>query len=131
MGLEMRGSMLLYIALFSTMNFTPSWRLGALFALTLYFYFTRDVVVGFAFFAGALLADLSIVLGNTTPSSPRIHSGESFAGHRLAKKYWPIALAVFALFIGGQPDHNTDRTFWSRIVQNLGQMIFPAGGNRP
>jgi hypothetical protein len=127
MGFEMRGSMLLYITLFTTMSFTPSWRLGAFGVLAAYFFISRDLLSGFTFFAGALLADLSLILVKISlPQSPNLN-GPSRVRRRFFG-YWPIGLAILALFIGGFPDRDTHRMAWSRILGAVGYWIFPAGG---
>jgi hypothetical protein len=127
MGFEMRGSMLVYIALFTTMSFTPSWRMAAFGVLAAYFFISRDLLSGFTFFAGVLLADLSLILGKISlPPSPNL-SGQSTVRRRFLG-YWPIGLAIFALFIGGFPDRDTHRIAWSRYLASVGYWIFPAGG---
>jgi hypothetical protein len=127
MGFEMRGSMLIYIALFTTMSFTPSWRVATFGFLAAYFFISRDFLSGFTFFAGALLADLSLILGKISlPPSPTLN-GQSKVRRRFLG-HWPIGLAILALFIGGFPDRDIHRTAWSRILGSVGYWIFPASG---
>jgi hypothetical protein len=122
----MRGSSLIFICLFSTMSFTPSWRLAALCVMAMYSFISRDLLSGFTFFAGAILADISLILGTISlPPSPNL-SAQSRPRFRIFQ-YWPIGLAILALFIGGFPDRDINRMAWSRFLASIGKWIFPSG----
>jgi len=124
MGLELRGSTLLYISLLATATFTPRWRRVAFFGMACYFYFIADLVVGFVFFMGGLLADLFLVLGNTS-APPSAALGRTCSVKNLCLKVAPSLLAIIALFVGSQPANAPDRASWSKHLNWLGKQIFP------
>src|SRR5271170_4633936 len=102
--------MLLFVGLFATASCTQFARTVLLFALNAYFYEAGDLLSGFLFYSGALLADLSLFFTET-------------------RKRWPVALTVLSLFLASYPDH-PERAAWSRVLKSLfDQYITPSGGN--
>jgi len=99
LGFEMRGSMLLFIGLLATASCTPTARTVLLFSLIAYFYEAGDLLSGFLFYSGALLADVSLCIPET-------------------KKRWPIALTILALFFGSYPNE-PERAAYSRFLKTV------------
>jgi hypothetical protein len=131
MSLEMRGSMLLWITLIPTMNFTTRWRVVVLLLGAFYFYCARDLALLFLFYSGALLADLSLAMGSTatlkSPSSPTFQRSR-VCTKQIIKRYWPIVTAIIGLFLGCLPERNPDRQWWSRTLTEYGKAFFPEVG---
>lgn len=90
------------------------------------FSYSEDFLCGVHFYTGALLAELSLVVGNSsyrTSTSRRIrHCGLL----RIVKNYWAIILAIFALVLGSYPDSGEEQAAWSRFLFQLGWLIFPS-----
>ena len=99
LGFELRGSMLLFMGLFATASCTPLARTVLLLFLSAYFYEAGDLLSGFLFFSGSLLANLSLCIPQT-------------------RKRWPLALTVLSLFLASYPDQ-PERAAWSRVLKSL------------
>lgn len=129
MAYELRGSLTVYIILVITSPFTPFWRNSTFLFLTAYsFVYDSDVLLNIPFYAGALLADLSLVVNANNFPTLRLWSGELRIARlqRFIINRWPIMLAIFAFFVGSCPPFNADRTAWSRfIVQLFAPLIRP------
>lgn len=104
----MRGSMLLFLGLLATASCTPIARTILLLALTAYFYEAGDILSGFLFYSGALLADLSLCL-------PEI------------KKRWSAALTVLSLFLASYPNE-PERAAYSRFLKMLFDRYITSSG---
>jgi len=120
--------MQVYLMLLVTSAFTPSWRCAVFLAITAHcVYCEPDVLISVPFYAGALLAELSLILNNNNISrSPPWNIG--FYGGRLLpspiKKHWPIILAIFALFISSFPVEGYEQRAWSLFLAGIGDYIF-------
>jgi hypothetical protein len=120
MPYEMRGSLLVYFTLFVTSGFTRSWRrtiLALAFVLSIYW---DDLLCGGHFYAGVLLADLSISMPPPTLSPvapPR--------ALRFVKLYYPFLLGAVGLGLAScrlpEPGSSVG---WSRTVLHI---FFGAG----
>jgi hypothetical protein len=120
----MRGSMLVFLSLTATSSFTSLARTCLLLVITIYFYEANEVLSGFCFFAGVLLADLSLVLKNSESSH--------FISSVRSRKKWPVALTVISLFLASFPPENFDRAAYSRFVEKIFQRyITVSGGTCP
>lgn len=123
MRYELLGSMWLYLVLGATAGYTPFWRRTILVAMTVVSCLVPDTVFsGVAFFAGSLLADLSIVL-DVDNSVPSLHVHRY--GRRFVKVAWPIALFILSLFFASYPDSGADRMAWSRVLTQIAVSLFP------
>jgi len=123
MRYELLGSMWLYLILGATSGFTPFWRRTILFAMNIICALVPDSVFsGVAFFTGALLADLSLVLeANNSMSTKRICR----QGRRFLRVVWPIGLFIVALFCASYPDHGEERMAWSHFLTRIAVAVFP------
>ena len=135
MAHEIRGSMMVYLALVATSGLTSFYRTAVLFGLLFFsIYNDDDVLLNIPFFTGALLADLSLVLSNAT--APIIHSsprsiklgGVRIQLHRIP---WPLIIFGFAMFFGSYPPDSYEMAHWSQFLFNFGQIIFPYGCTSP
>jgi hypothetical protein len=117
--IELRGSMLVYFTLVVTADFTPFCRNTVFFVLLLYFLYSGDLMAEIPFYIGALLADLSLVLQSeslcTSPPSSKF---------KYVRKYWPICLAIFALYLSSYPTNHAELAAWSRFMTRLGEQYF-------
>ena len=121
MSFELRGSMLLYLTITATANFTPAWRAAVIFALTAFFYAAGDIFTTCTFLFGASLANLQLVLGDLFPESQPAHTRRSFGVRWIIQQSWPMALIAVALFSVGI----TANPIWPTIFQRIGSTIFP------
>jgi hypothetical protein len=94
--------MLLFIGLFATASCTPFARTLLILSLNAYFYEAGDLLSGFLFYSGALLADLSLSISET----------------RKRWLQWSIALTILSLFFASYPSQ-PERAAWSRFLKNL------------
>jgi len=94
--------MLLFIGLFATASCTPFSRTLLLLSLNAYFYEAGDLLSGFLFYSGALLADLSLSISET----------------RKRWLQWSIALTILSLFLASYPSQ-PERAAWSRFLKSL------------
>jgi hypothetical protein len=107
-----------------TSAFTPSWRCAVFLTITAHcVYCETDILGSVPFYAGALLAELSLSLNNNNISrSPTWNIG--FYGGRLLlspiKKYWTIVLTIFALFIASFPVEGYEKRAWSVFLSRFG-----------
>jgi hypothetical protein len=127
---EVRGSMIVYLALGTTSAFTPGARRATFIVLTTYAFFYGDFLGDVPFYIGALLADMALCLKNSSLSQPSL-SSRTIGPYRLisiVKSYWPIALAIFALFIGSYPPDSPDRATWSNFLYRMAYSVNPAAG---
>src|SRR5271170_6057379 len=94
--------MLLFVGLFATASCTQFARTVLLFALNAYFYEAGDLLSGFLFYSGALLADLSLSISE------------------IRKRWiqWSIALTILSLFLASYPTR-PERAAWSRFLKSL------------
>jgi hypothetical protein len=121
---ELRGSMAVYLVLFVTSAFTPVSRGVVFFGLTLYSIFWGDLLADAPFYAGMLLADLSLVVGSNDSSKPI--SSSPLGRFVLIKSCWPIAMALFGLYVGSFPFGAAEKANWANNLQWLGYTLFPS-----
>ena len=119
--------MLIYLTILATANFTPTWRVAVMFALTAFFYAAGEIFGTCTFLFGALLANLQLVLGDRFPESQTDSSRRSFCV-RSAKQSWPVALFVVALLSDGLPVSGPPKPIWTSIFRRIGIAIFPENG---
>jgi hypothetical protein len=108
-----------YLVLIVTASFTPYWRCAILIILLSWSVYWGDLLAEIPFYTGALLADMSILLSKAnnsistaTPRFDRIN------------KYWPMSLGIFGLFLCSYPTNNAQMAGWSRVLIQIGHMIF-------
>jgi hypothetical protein len=96
------------------------------FSIAAYFYLSGSFIAVLAFLAGALLADLSLVLGGPLPSVP---PAIPFLFARVFVRRGVLSfLLTLALFVGSYPESDVERATWSHQLQQIGLQIFPEGG---
>jgi len=119
MAIELRGSMLVYLALVVTSAFTPFYRCAVFVFLTANSLWCGDILGEVPFYTGVLLADMSLLLNDEPLVSPR------WVGPRLQRvqKYWPFILALFGLFLASYPPVDPDLSGWSRFLTRVGHRI--------
>jgi hypothetical protein len=130
LGWEMRGSMLLFLGLTMFVQFTCFWRRVFLIYATAYFFENGEFSPAL-FYAGALLAEISLVVSLQPQTITPAHDnrGVSQPWKMLLKKYWPVALAILALFIGSSPPEGQHRAAYSRFLWTFFERhITPNGG---
>jgi hypothetical protein len=123
LGWEMRGSMMVFLVLSVTAVCTSFWRRVILVCSTLYFYKSGEFIPPFLFFAGTLLAEISLLqiahakdrAANGILDIPESHSRST----RLVQRYWPTALFIFALYLGTAPPENSHRAAHSRFLRKV------------
>jgi hypothetical protein len=118
LAIELRGSLLVYFTLVITAAFTAFFRRAVFGVLLAYSIYCGDLLGESPFYIGALLADLSIVLSsNKGPTAP--------VSQRRARwqKYWPIGLAILALYLSSYPTNNPQLAGWSRSLMSLGYAV--------
>ena len=122
---EMVGSLSLYTALIATSGFTPVWRCAALVFMDAYCLYNPDTFyTGVCFFTGAILADLSLTLEDTSTSSTAQYTrGRGLI--KIVKLGLPIILAIFAVYVGSYPEENPDHYTWSKTLHQWGDYIAP------
>ena len=119
-----RGSLLVYLTVVITSGLASFWRRAILvlaFALSIYF---DDLFCGGHFFAGSVLAELSI---STEPMrSPAAWSPVPALGpfNRRAKGCAPFLLSGVGLYLASYPIDGAENMAWSRILLHLGNHIF-------
>jgi len=117
----MRGSFLVFLVLTTTASHTILIRRTILALTALYFFNSGEFLSTFCFFSGALLADLSLYLrayASDSHSSPPQHHPKS-RWQAIIAEHWPVALAMFALFLGTMPPEDQDFVKYSRLVYNF------------
>jgi hypothetical protein len=122
MPYEMRGSMLVYFTLFVTSGFTRSWRRTILvlaFGLSIY---SDDFLCGAHFYAGVLLAELSISM--PAPALSPFPAPRTF---RLVKLYYPFLLGAVGLYLASCTFSGAGSVAWSRTLLHLGSHVFGTG----
>lgn len=125
MAYEIRGSILVYLAIIVSASFTPSARVATFLGLTLYSVWFGDFLADIPFYAGALLADLSLVLASSA-SQNTVSSWNTGPRFRGIKNTLPMALGLFGLFLGSYPPDATEMSSWSIFITNLGLAVFPS-----
>jgi peptidoglycan/LPS O-acetylase OafA/YrhL len=123
--------MVVYLTLLVTAAFTPFKRCITLLAVTAYcIYCDIDVLLNLPFFAGALLADLSLVVGDNSHTSALTPNIKTYRpGHLLRsclRTYWPICLAIVGLFIGSYPPGSPELSAWSWFLYQSGNPFLPS-----
>jgi len=116
MPYEMRGSLLVYLTLFVSSGFTRAWRRAILvlaFGLSIYW---DDVLCGGHFFAGVLLAELSMSM-----PAPVLSPVPTPGPFRLVKLYYPFLLAAVGLCL---VSCRVPEAGWSRTLLHI---FFGAG----
>ena len=135
LGWEMRASMLEFLVLSMTANFTVFWRRVFLFACAVYFFRTGEFPSPFLFFSGALFAELSLYLKAQPASVPRATVDLPAALRPLARmirNYWTTALTILAFYLASAPAEQPERAAWSRqLFQFFTKYISPTGGLFP
>jgi len=122
MAYELRGSMMVYLTLLATSNFTPSWRVAAYIFLTGYSVWFGNLLGDIPFYSGVLLADLSLVIHSNPQTLTRAHR---LLG--LVRNGWPMVLAFVALFISSYPpEGGVELAAWSRFLIRWGYLFFPS-----
>lgn len=123
MAYEFRGSMMVYLTLIATSNFTPTWRVATYILLTVYACLFGNLLGDIPFYSGVLLADLSLVINSKSQTVAR--SAHTLFG--FFKWNWAIAVAFVALFISSYPpEGGVDLAAWSRLLAGWGNMFFPS-----
>lgn len=126
MAHELRGSMMIYLALTVTASFTPINRCLVLFGLIAYATWVDIDVLGLVpFYTGALLADMSIVLNSNCSAISSFGNLFCTGRLRLIKTYWPIALSIVALYFASYPPSDHEFATWSENLHQFGLTIFP------
>jgi hypothetical protein len=122
MAYEFRGSMMVYLTLLATSNFTPSWRVAAYIFLTGYSIWFGNILGDIPFYSGVLLADLSLVINSNSQTTTRTRG--LFRGLRNS---WPMVLAFVALFISSYPpEGGVELAAWSRFLLRWGYIFLPS-----
>ena len=129
MAYEIRGPMLVYLALVVTSSFTSYYRVATFVFLTAYSVYCGDLLADIPFYVGALLADLALVLGNNSPAATGWSASRGLRG--IVKNYWAIAVGLLGLFLGGYPPDSPERSSWSRFLLRWGYVFMPAGCTPP
>jgi hypothetical protein len=131
MSYEIRGSMLVFQALAVTATFSPICRRAVFILLTAFFVYCGDLLGEAPFFVGALLADMSLVIGkDNQPTSSKV-IGLYPRAFRVAKNNWPIAIAMFALFLSSFPTDSPERAAWSLFLDQFAVNYFPSSRRTP
>ena len=119
LAIELRGSLMCYLVLIVTANFTPYWRRAIFLILLTWSIYWGDLLAEIPFYIGALFADMSIVLSQksatVSTATPR---------YERVQKYWPMALGVFSLFICSYPPNWAERAGWSHLMMRQGVRFF-------
>ena len=114
---EMRGSMLVFLVLTITADFKRSWR-RVFFILTAFYYFKSGEFLGpFCFFAGAILAEVSLLQSKYAKSEmsyPITDPSERI--YQMVCEYWPFALAILALLLASVPPENPTLAPYSATI---------------
>jgi hypothetical protein len=118
LAIELRGSLLVYFTLVITAAFTPFYRRAVVVILLAYSIYCGDLLGEIPFYTGTLLADLSITL-----SANKNASTAPSAAWAKWQKYWPIVLAIFALYISSYPSNNPQLAGWSRFLVQMGYAL--------
>ena len=104
---EIRGSMFVFMTLIVICPFTPFYRRAALVFLTAWaIHFDENVLLTIPFLLGTLLAELSYVA-------------------KPAQHWWPLALAVVALFFASYPPDSPHKAAWSQYLRSYAEAIIP------
>lgn len=131
LGWEMRASMLEFLVLSMTAQFTVFWRRAFLFACTFYFFKTGEFPSPFLFFSGALFAELSLYLTAQPVVAPRATVDLPGPLRPLAwtvRNYWTTALMILAFYFASAPPEHAERAAWSRnLFQFFSKYISPTG----
>lgn len=119
LAIELRGSLMCYLVLIITANFTPYWRRAVLLFLMTWSIYWGDLLAEIPFYIGALFADMSIVIsqqGNSvSTSSTRFNRWQ---------KFWPLAIGILGLFICSYPPNWAELSGWSYFMMRLAARIF-------
>jgi len=98
--------------------------------LTVYLASFGDLFEGTPFYTGTLLAELSLLYSSSTPASSLRASSQRFHFRFCnLKGSWPIALALFALFLGSYPYNSPELKSYSRFLTYVGEVLFPSHCN--
>jgi hypothetical protein len=99
--------MFVFMTLIVVCPFTPFYRRAALVFLTAWaIHFDENVLLTIPFLLGTLLAELSYV------AKPTEH-------------WWPIVLAIVALFFASYPPDNPEKAAWSQFLRSSAEAIIP------
>jgi hypothetical protein len=115
----MYGSMVIFLVLGVTASCKPFWRRIILLSLAFYYFKAGYFLCQFMFVAGALLAEISLVMnatktGGAKPPTPYIE-GQSL-WKRWVLEYWPLTMAGTALFLASSPPENQTYAAYSRMI---------------
>jgi hypothetical protein len=128
----MRASMLEFLVLSMTANFTVFWRRVFLFLCAFYFFKTGEFPSPFLFFSGALFAELSLYLKAQPAAVPRATldlPGPLRPLARTVQNYWTTALTILAFYFASAPPEHAERAAYSRnLFQFFTKYISPARG---
>ena len=125
----MYGSMIVFLVLSVTANFTPPMRRACLLSLAWYYFKAGYFLCQFMFIAGALLAEISLVLnthttiegvanaGNGTyTGGTGTYGGGGWSVFRWLREYWPFATALGAWLLASVPPENQTYAPFSREI---------------
>jgi hypothetical protein len=120
--------MAVYLTLLVAMDFTTASRCATfLFLIIFSSSYGDQLLEGTLFYTGALLAELSLLHSfSHTIASPRTSSHRFYFRVVRIKSYWPIILALFALFISSYPYNGAELMSYSRFLFRCGEIIFPS-----
>ncbi|QDS72147.1 hypothetical protein FKW77_004299 [Venturia effusa] len=113
----LQGSLTLYVALLALVRATPGYRMLCLGALFVYSWYNNEALAGVAIFAGAILAELSMV-----PTIGRFASSSNITNRIL-----PFVLVTLGLYLSSFPSHKPTWAGWSNTLEYIGRAIFPKG----
>lgn len=121
MAIEYHGSMVLFLLLTITAAFTTYTRRLVFYIVLALGIYNGDLLGEIPFFSGALLADLSLYL-NSVDASTAPSWSHKFP--KFVRDYWPIAMAIFGLFIGSYPAVGPENSRWSQLLTDVGVALF-------
>jgi hypothetical protein len=127
MAYEIRGANLVFLVLFVTLDFDPLYRRSAFVLLSMYAIYCGDLLGEVPFYAGALLADMSLVIKSYENSPLMSSRGIAILPRRFQsiKHLWPTAVALFALFVGSFPRDSPEQAGWATFLNDVAGTIFP------
>ena len=127
MSYEVRGANLVFLVLFITLDFDPLYRRAAFVILSMYAMFCHDLLGEVPFYAGALLADMALVIKSNENSSILSSRKIGLLSRRFGsvRHLWPMSVALFALYISSCPHDSQELAGWSALLWRIAPRIFP------
>lgn len=128
MAYQLHGCLSVYLALFITLDFTTLYRCTIfLFLAGFSSMYGDQLLEGSLFYAGALLAELSLLSSpGYRNASPRISHQRIHVRIGNMKSHWPMIMALWALFISSYPYNGEELMPYSRFLHRCGEIIFPS-----